>query len=721
MTNKPKYEEQEQRVDRIKQADVQNQQTETALQESKLITSILYEISNAVNTTINLSDLYLSIHNSLKKVIEATNFFIGLYDAENDVLSFPYMADKYIEEYPNVPIESASKSGAFAYQVIKQNKRLFVDKSKVAELEQKIGNEIIGQRPIQWLGVPLNIRGKTIGSMVVQSYTNPNRYEQSDADLLSAVSHQVALAIERKESDQALRESEEKYREIIATLVEGYYEVDLKGNFTFLNNAMANMLGKSISELIGVNNKTYMSKNTQKVVFNCFNTVYRTKKASIPLNWELIRLDDGSPCYIEHSVLPSFDQSGNVVGFRGIAHDVTERKLAEQSLRESEEKFRLISEQSLLGISIFQDGVYKYVNDAVSKITEYSVDEMMGWHIEEFSKLIHPDDLGFVMNQFRKKQAGEPGYTANYIYRGISKSGKLKWIEQHSKTITYQGRSADLVTVIDITDHKKAEELLIQSEKMMSVGGLAAGMAHELNNPLGGMLQGIQNIQRRLSPDLESNHALAKEFGIDLNTLQLYLEKRGILSFFSGIIDSGKKAAEIILNMLQFSRKTESQLVPTDIVELVENVLELAGKDYDLEKKFDFRNILIVREFDSNLPLIPCNKTEIEQVILNLLRNAAHAMIAKKQKKPSQITLRLKIDGTNVRIEIEDNGPGVDQAIRKRIFEPFFTTKQVGEGTGLGLSVSYMIITNNHRGTIEVESEKDKGTKFIILLPVQNE
>jgi len=254
---------------------------------------------------------------------------------------------------------------------------------------------------------------------------------------------------------------------------------------------------------------------------------------------------------------------------------------------------------------------------------------------------------------------------------------------------------------------------------MMSVGGLAAGMAHELNNPLGGMLQGVQNIQRRFSPDLKSNHDPAEECGIDLHKLQAYLEKRGINTFLDGIKDSGRKASEIISNMLQFSRKSESQMAPIDLKKLVENTLELAGKDYDLKKKYDFRNIEITKEFDANLPLIACTETEIEQVLLNLLGNAAYAMANESQKGPHRITIRLLFDRNIARIEIEDNGPGMDEKVRQRIFEPFYTTKPVGEGTGLGLSVSYMIITNNHSGTMEVESEPGYGTKFIIQLPLE--
>jgi signal transduction histidine kinase len=253
---------------------------------------------------------------------------------------------------------------------------------------------------------------------------------------------------------------------------------------------------------------------------------------------------------------------------------------------------------------------------------------------------------------------------------------------------------------------------------MMSVGGLAAGMAHEINNPLGGILQGVQNVQRRLSSGLKANQKTSEETGVDLEKLQSYLEKRGIISQLNGIRDSGKKATQIISNMLQFSRKSESLMAPTNLPELMDNVLELAGKDYNLKKKYDFKKIKIIKKYEPNLPPIPITETEIEQVVLNLLNNAGWAMSENRQP---QIILRIKLDDEMVRIEVEDNGPGIDEETRKHVFEPFYTTKPVGEGTGLGLSVSYMIITNNHKGTMEVESELGKGTNFIIKLPLDRE
>jgi len=274
--------------------------------------------------------------------------------------------------------------------------------------------------------------------------------------------------------------------------------------------------------------------------------------------------------------------------------------------------------------------------------------------------------------------------------------------------------------VKNITERKRAQELMIQTEKMMSVGGLAAGMAHEINNPLGGMLQGAQNILRRLSPELDANRRDARESGLDLDRLNVYIKRRKIDEMLEGIITSGKRAAQIISSMLQFSRQSESNLCPNDINALIDEVLDLCANDYDLSKKHDFRKIEIVKHYQEKLPHVPCTKTEIEQVLLNLLKNAAHAMAQTASLRPPRIVIRTIADERFVRIEVEDNGPGLEAADKKRVFEPFFTTKPVGKGTGLGLSVSYMIITNNHKGSMEVISEAGQGACFIVSLPLRN-
>jgi signal transduction histidine kinase len=175
--------------------------------------------------------------------------------------------------------------------------------------------------------------------------------------------------------------------------------------------------------------------------------------------------------------------------------------------------------------------------------------------------------------------------------------------------------------------------------------------------------------------------------------------------------------------VLSFARKSDSEPVPQNLVDLLEQTVTIAGSDYDLKKKFDFRHIEIVREYENELPAVLCDPSMIQQVILNLLRNAAEAMQednAKEDAQKPRITLRLasEQEANLVRIEVEDNGSGLDEATRKRVFEPFFTTKPPGEGTGLGLSVSYFIITEHHGGRMRVESTLGNGANFIIKLPV---
>ena len=153
---------------------------------------------------------------------------------------------------------------------------------------------------------------------------------------------------------------------------------------------------------------------------------------------------------------------------------------------------------------------------------------------------------------------------------------------------------------------------------------------------------------------------------------------------------------------------------------LLDRTVELASSDYDLRKKYDFRHIDIVREYQANIPAVQCEETNIQQVFLNILKNGAQAMAgyqAATHYKP-RFTLRVKRNGEMVRVEIGDNGPGMEEEVRKRVFEPFYSTKSAGLGTGLGLSISYFIITHNYHGTIAVESAPGKGTNFIIQLPL---
>ncbi|MBN2802629.1 MAG: PAS domain S-box protein [Deltaproteobacteria bacterium] len=277
-----------------------------------------------------------------------------------------------------------------------------------------------------------------------------------------------------------------------------------------------------------------------------------------------------------------------------------------------------------------------------------------------------------------------------------------------------------VIRIDNVSARVKIEELMIQSEKMISVGGLAAGMAHEINNPLAGVIQNAQNLEKRLlDKNLHSNIESASQVGITFDLIEEYANLRQIPRMLSQIMNSGFRMSKIVNNMLSFARKSENITSSNDISAIIDNAIELAKTDYNTKKEFDFKSIKILKQYEKDLPLIHCDETKIQQVFLNILTNGAHAMAqnSKLQNINPQFRISIKTEKGMIIIKIKDNGPGIPKEVQKRIFEPFFTTKPVGEGTGLGLSVSYFIITENHNGVIEVDSQPDCGATFIIKLP----
>ncbi len=283
-----------------------------------------------------------------------------------------------------------------------------------------------------------------------------------------------------------------------------------------------------------------------------------------------------------------------------------------------------------------------------------------------------------------------------------------------------EGMEGAVIRIDEVTERVKMEKMMIQSEKMMSVGGLAAGMAHEINNPLAGILQNAQVLRNRMAKELPKNIEVAHKLALNPVMINQYMEARGMYVLMDNIMQAGRRAAEIVENMLCFSGKGQQDFSRINLADLMNKSIDLAKNDYSLEKRFDFKQIQIFRQYRDLDLYIYCHPSMLQQVFFNILKNGAQAMTSTPDKMLTPtFAITIEKRGDTAWIEIKDNGPGMDKETCKRIFEPFFTTKEIGVGTGLGLSVSYFIIAENHGGSIEVVSAPDQGSAFIIRLPIK--
>ncbi len=406
------------------------------------------------------------------------------------------------------------------------------------------------------------------------------------------------------------------------------------------------------------------------------------------------------------------EASGEVKAYQGVLLDITGNKLAEEELRRLKSLLgNIIDSMPSALVGVDQLGRVNQWNLGAEKATGLNAKDTYGKMLVE----VYPRLAGEMERVHTAIKNREP---QENLKVPRTEKGETEYEDVTVYPLIANGVVGAVIRVDNVTARVRIEEMMIQTEKMMSVGGLAAGMAHEINNPLGIILQAAQSVERRFSRNIKKNVEAAQRLELDLDKIHEYMEERGILQYLEGIKEAGQRAAAIVKNMLNFSRKSESLTTRHSLNGILDKAIALAANDYSLRRKFDFKKIEIVRDYDQSLPPVAILETEIEQVFLNLLKNAAQAIgeMEQRESKPT-INIRTSHDEKFVKVEIQDNGPGMDSKTKKRIFEPFFTTKPVGAGTGLGLSVSYFIITQNHQGEFMVQSLPGHGTTFSIKLP----
>ncbi len=531
-----------------------------------------------------------------------------------------------------------------------------------------------------------------------------------DDDLLVVSGRNIE---ERKQAEESLRR-ERRFTDAVLDSVPGLlYLYDAGGRLVRWNKRHVEVTGYSDAELAGMHLDDWYIGDPETLQ-RIHAAIQRVRACGAAQEEGCLRTKAGIrvPFYF---TAVGLELDGREY-FTGIGIDMTERKRAEEALRQSEEKFSKLfrlSPDAVLLVAL-DSGVLLDANDAFMALSGHELDHVRGRMPSDLDLFVDPQTRDVLHDQLDRD-----GSVNNFEFRLRTKDGRVLPCVLSAQVISLGTERVVMAVARDMAEFRKMQELMIQAEKMISVGSITAGVAHEINNPLGIIVQAAQLLEQRMDPSFPGNMAVARRLGLDPDLFGVYLRERKVETYVRDIRSAAQRAARIIRHMLCFSRGGGVRRTARDVHELIERAVELAGRDYELRASHDFRSVRIIREFAKHLPDIVCVETDIEQAFLNVLRNAAQAMgLPASPPADPTVRIRTRLDGDFVRVEIEDNGPGMSPEVARRIFEPFFTTKPPGQGTGLGLSVAYFVVTQRHGGRMDVWSEPGVGTRFTIDLPL---
>lgn len=637
------------------------------------------------------------VHEVICTVMSATNFYIALYDEKEDLLVFPYFVDEV--DVPPPPQKLGRGLTAF---VLRTGKSLLCDRSVDEELQRRGEVEVVGAQAPIWLGVPLIVDNKTIGVMAAQHYSDPKAYGHREQEVLEFVSSQVAKAIDRKKAEETLRASEERYRTVAETASDAIISIDGDGKILFVNTAAEKIFGYSIHEMLG-NDLTMLMPEYLRYVHK-FSLQQYTETGKRHMTWGGVELPGlhkkGHEIPLEVS-FGEFIREGRHI-FTGIVRDITERKVAGEALRQSEEKYRKLFEESQDGIILTTpDGKLIDVNQAGVELLGFTSREEL-LNIDNARDLyVHPDDREIFKNSLSKQ-----GFVRDFEFLVKRKDGQKRVLlesasavrDEKGNIIAYRG------FLRDITERKKLEDRLRQAQKMESIGTLAGGIAHDFNNLLGIILGYTTLLEDRTLEPQRASH-------------NIEIVKKAV-----------HRGADLVRQLLTFARKGDPTFTSLNVNDTVIELTKMLGQTFP-------KTITITTQVSNPLPSIKADPTQLQQALLNLCVNSRDAIDDHTvERGTGRLTLETgMVTGEHLRqkfpdalarkyvyISVKDTGAGMDEPTRRRIFEPFFTTKELGKGTGLGLAVVYGVI-NSHHGYVDVESEKGVGTTFTLYFPVPTE
>ena len=517
----------------------------------------------------------------------------------------------------------------------------------------------------------IKVRRQVSGSLEVyyrqeRPESDEGPFLREERNLINAIAERLGKILERREAESALERSEARFRELFNNMTDGVAVFVAKKDgedfvFKDLNHAGEQIDQIKREDVIGRSVLDIFPKAKEFGFFNVLQRVWTTGRPE--LHPTSLYQDDRITAWRESQVysLPS----GEIVA---VYRDVSDQKKAEAALLESEKRLRDLVENSLMGIFIIQKDRIVYANPEFKRLVG-TVGKSL--RLRDFPN-VHPDDLAKVKQLYRDITSGRiQRLDTDFRFYPAGKTGQraeMKWVYCRASLIDYRGKASVLVNIMNITRARELENLLRVQDKMSSLGRVAAGIAHEIRNPLSGI-------------------------NIYLNTLEKIFDKGNSLEKVNMILNQLKAASNkiesVIRRVMDFSKPSEPHFVETDINRPVEEAINLSM--VTLRK----RNIGLEKGLAQDLPKCHVDPHMIEQVVLNLITNAAEAM--KDDLGEKKIRINSYRDQDRLVIEVSDSGPGVPVHLWDKIFDPFYTTKN--DSTGIGLSLSHRIISD-HGGTL---------------------
>ena len=540
------------------------------------------------------------------------------------------------------------------------------------------------------LGVFLDRFGSSLYQTLSEMAARERDLEQSRAALEKRTAALEREIVERRRMEAALSESEDKFRALVTHSPVGIFQTSPTGAYMFVNKQWTELTSMAAEAAIGQGWAQALHPADATRVLDEWHAATSSGRKFAQ---EYRFLDEkGNIRWVFSTADPLYNPNRQVLGYFGIISDITENKRAREALRESEERYRLITENTNDLISLYdhdQQHVCVYASPSHRHVLGYEPSML---HTIATSDLIHPDDREAIHKLFVRGAA--PG-TAQATYRQRHADASWRWIEAHATTIIQQGRHYTLLVGRDFTDRKRLEAQFLQAQKMESIGRLAGGIAHDFNNLLTAIIGNTELALDALPNDHTARADVAE------------------------IARAADRAVGLTRQLLAFARQ---QIIEPHVLDLSRLLLDMGT----LLRRLLGEDVELATIAPSLLWRVKGDPNQIEQVVINLAVNARDAM-PNGGKLTLEITNTVLDDelaqqhvglppGRYVVLAISDTGMGMDEETQRRAFEPFFTTKPKGRGTGLGLATSYGII-QQHGGNIWVYSEINHGTTFKIYLP----